>query len=78
MCDADFTQLDSMQKSGISIPKIYGSFASQSGGYDKISFGKKEMYNCVQKEIKIQESDVKEAAKFLRELRSKDPTLFWS
>lgn len=77
MSDADVAQMDSMRKSGIRIPQIYGSFANQSGGYQLIGFRKKEMYNEVQKERRLQEGDVKEAVCFLRQLKRKDPTLYW-
>lgn len=36
------------------------------------------MYNSVQKDRQLQESDVLEAAKYNRELQSNDPSLFWT
>lgn len=75
---ADVAQFNSMRKSGISIPQIYGSFATQSGGYHMVCFKKKEMYNWIEKERRMQHGDVKEAMKFLQQLHSKDPMLFWS
>ena len=37
--------MNTMRDVGILIPKIYGYFASQSGGFDKIAFRRKAMYN---------------------------------
>ncbi|KAJ1426982.1 FAR1 DNA-binding domain [Sesbania bispinosa] len=45
MSEADILQMNNLQNVGITIPDIYGAFASQVGGYLKVGFRKKDMYN---------------------------------
>lgn len=46
--------MNNMRKVGISTPLIYGSFASQLGGYEKIGFRMKDMYNVLTKQKLVQ------------------------
>ncbi|KAJ1434572.1 Zinc finger, SWIM-type [Sesbania bispinosa] len=47
MVDSDVVQMNNMMKVGIRPPNIFSTFASQSGGYEKIGFRKKNMYNKI-------------------------------
>ncbi|RYR04506.1 hypothetical protein Ahy_B06g084258 [Arachis hypogaea] len=48
--EVKIAQLTSMRGIGISIMKIYASFAAQLGGFNKVPFTKQYMYNEVRKQ----------------------------
>ncbi|RYR78630.1 hypothetical protein Ahy_A01g003470 isoform A [Arachis hypogaea] len=56
--DVDIAHMDSMRQVGISIPKIYESIAAQVGGYNRVSFTKRDMYNKVRWHRALQHGDV--------------------
>ncbi|KAL4394443.1 hypothetical protein AHAS_Ahas02G0152500 [Arachis hypogaea] len=58
MSDVDVAYMDSLQKVGISIPKIYKSLASQASGFDFIPFTKRDIYNKVRCQRGIRKGDV--------------------
>jgi zinc finger SWIM domain-containing protein 3 len=45
MSQYDKFQMKSMKKVGIKTKQIYGFFASQAGGFDKVGYGLRDMYN---------------------------------
>ncbi|KAJ1425081.1 MULE transposase domain [Sesbania bispinosa] len=53
MSDSDVSQMNTMIKVGIRPPHIFSTFASQSGGYEKIGFRKKYMYNKINEQRRI-------------------------
>ena len=57
--------------------KYMGFFASQSGGFDRVVFWRKEMYNEIEKQRWLLERDDIEALKFLKRLETLDPLLYW-
>ncbi|KAJ1431093.1 Zinc finger, SWIM-type [Sesbania bispinosa] len=59
MTESDIMEMNSMRSVGISVPDIYASFASRSGGYDKVGFRIKDMYNQIDKQRRFQRSDAK-------------------
>ncbi|KAJ1395668.1 hypothetical protein SESBI_33230 [Sesbania bispinosa] len=46
----DIVQMNQMRKVGISTRHIYGSFAKQAGGYERIGFKKQDMYNEIERQ----------------------------
>ncbi|RYQ88751.1 hypothetical protein Ahy_B09g095759 isoform G [Arachis hypogaea] len=48
--EVEVAQLTSMREIGISIPKIYESFAAQLGGFNLVTFTKQDMYNEIRKQ----------------------------
>ncbi|XP_016206315.1 protein FAR1-RELATED SEQUENCE 5-like [Arachis ipaensis] len=50
MSDVEIAQMNSMREVGISIPKIYQSFAMQVGGFNLVRFTKQDMHNEVRKQ----------------------------
>ncbi|KAJ1426702.1 hypothetical protein SESBI_10207 [Sesbania bispinosa] len=59
----DDDQMNNMLKLGIGPPEIFGSFANCSGGYEKIGFWKKDIYNQIIKQRRLQNSDAEAAVK---------------
>ncbi|KAJ1433393.1 Zinc finger, CCHC-type [Sesbania bispinosa] len=66
MTESDTMEMNSMRSVGISVPDIYASFASRSGGYDKVGFRKKDMYNQIDKQRRFQRSDAKTVLRFVK------------
>lgn len=77
MRESDIMQMNNMLKVGIDPPHIYGSFASQSRGYDKIGFRKKDIYNQIARQRRLQQCDAKGALQYLRGLASNDTMMFF-
>ncbi|KAJ1443658.1 MULE transposase domain [Sesbania bispinosa] len=77
MGDSDVVQMNNMIKVGIRPPNIFSSFASQSGGYEKIGFSKKDMYNKINEQRRKVCSDAKGAVQFLGELRLIDTMMYF-
>lgn len=77
MDDDDILLMNSFRKSGIRTSQIFGSFASQSGGFQHVTFSVQDMYNEVDKERRNKGNDSRAALSYLRSLKSGDPTLFW-
>ncbi|KAL4295046.1 hypothetical protein AHAS_Ahas18G0288900 [Arachis hypogaea] len=61
MSDVEIAQMNSMRQVGISIPKIYQSFAMQVGGFNLVRFTKQDMHNEVRKQRALQNGDVNAA-----------------
>ncbi|KAJ1404583.1 MULE transposase domain [Sesbania bispinosa] len=77
MSVADILEMNNMRDAGISTPQIYGSFASQSGGYNNVGFRKRDLYNEIGRQRMLQLSDVKGAIKYLREREVNEGSMFW-
>lgn len=77
MTDHDKYQMKSMRKSGISTSRIYGFMATQAGGYEKLPFSKRDMYNEQFKERGSKMSDADDALEFLRGMCTRDDMMFW-
>lgn len=76
MTEADVMSMNSFMKCGISAPEIFNSFAGQSGGYEKVGFGPKNMLNQLAKQRRSCYSDGKNAIEYLRWLGLNDPLMF--
>ncbi|KAJ1387157.1 FAR1 DNA-binding domain [Sesbania bispinosa] len=77
MTSSDVNQMNNMLKVGIGPPQIFESFANQCGGYEKIGFRKKDIYNQIIQQRRMQQSDAAEAVKFLRGLGQNDQSMFF-
>lgn len=77
MSEADVAKMNSMINVGISTAKIFAGFARQFGGFDKVGFGKKEMYTEIGKQRKKCGGDAKAAIRYLRQLCTIDPLMYW-
>ncbi|XP_025640707.1 protein FAR1-RELATED SEQUENCE 5-like [Arachis hypogaea] len=55
--EVEVAQLTSMREIGISIPKIYESFAAQLRGFNLLTFTKQDIYNEVRKQRGLQGGD---------------------
>ena len=49
MTEGHVDRMNSIRDAGISTPKKHGYFATKSGGYNKVGFCRKEMYNQMKK-----------------------------
>ncbi|KAL4286243.1 hypothetical protein AHAS_Ahas19G0066700 [Arachis hypogaea] len=77
MSDVEIAQMNSMRQVGISIPKIYQSFAMQVGGFNLVRFTKQDMHNEVRKQRALQNGDVNAALHFFDYAARNDEKLFW-
>ncbi|KAJ1385078.1 FAR1 DNA-binding domain [Sesbania bispinosa] len=77
MSESDVVQMNNMMKVGIRPPNIFSTFASQAGGYEKIGFRKKDMYNKINEQRRKLCSDAKGAIEFLGELRLMDRMMYY-
>nr|XP_025661792.1 protein FAR1-RELATED SEQUENCE 5-like [Arachis hypogaea] len=75
--DFEKAQLNSMREIGISIPKIYESFATQAGGFNMVSFTKQDMYNVLRRLRAMQNGDVNATFRYLEGIAQVDEKLFW-
>ncbi|XP_057744829.1 protein FAR1-RELATED SEQUENCE 5-like [Arachis stenosperma] len=75
--EVEVAQLASMREIGISIPKIYESFAAQLEGFNLVTFTKQDMYNEIQKQRGLQGGDVSAAIRYLEGLARMDGKMFW-
>jgi hypothetical protein len=77
MTEYDILQMNNMRKVGIRTPHIYGLFANQAGGYQKVGFRKRDMYNQLERQRRSNISDASDALGFLESMRSTDDKIFW-
>lgn len=72
----DIMQMQNFRKVGIRVPHIHAAFANNCGGYHKVGFVRKDMYNQAGKQRREQSSDVNGVLNYFNHLRSKDPLMF--
>ncbi|KAJ1388495.1 FAR1 DNA-binding domain [Sesbania bispinosa] len=77
MSDNDIIQMNNMMKVGIRPPNIFNTFASQSGGYEKIGLRKKDMYNKIGEQRRNLCSDAKGAIEYLGLLGLNDRMMYY-
>ncbi|XP_057452456.1 protein FAR1-RELATED SEQUENCE 5-like [Lotus japonicus] len=77
MDDGDIVQMNKMRNAGIGNSKIYGTFATEMGGYDRVPFFKEDMHNEVQRERRKRPGDAKGVLAHFRQLKKSDPSLYW-
>ncbi|KAJ1390846.1 Zinc finger, PMZ-type [Sesbania bispinosa] len=65
-------QMNNFLKAGIRPPHILAAFARQAGGYEKVGFRKKHMYNQIGQQRRNQGDDGKSAIGYLQWLGLKD------
>ncbi|XP_058733945.1 protein FAR1-RELATED SEQUENCE 5-like [Vicia villosa] len=75
--DYDKFQMDNMRKVGIWTTHVFELFAHQAGGYDKVGFRQRDMYNEVAKDKRSDLSDAGVALEFLATMSCSDEMLFW-
>nr|XP_025669833.1 protein FAR1-RELATED SEQUENCE 5-like [Arachis hypogaea] len=78
MTEPDISQMNHMKEVGISIPNIFGSLASQCGGYENVNFSIKDMHNQVAKQRRQLPDDLTSAMAYLETLAARDRNLFYS
>ncbi|XLR57433.1 hypothetical protein S83_008105 [Arachis hypogaea] len=78
MIEPNISQMNLMKEMGISIPNIFGSLASQYGGYANVNFSIKDMHNQVAKQRRQLHDDLTSAMAYLKTLVARDQNLFYS
>uniref|UniRef100_A0A0R0GDX6 SWIM-type domain-containing protein n=1 Tax=Glycine max TaxID=3847 RepID=A0A0R0GDX6_SOYBN len=78
MSATDIIQIENYRKVGIRPPHMYTTFANHCGGYDKVGFIRKDIYNQKVRMRKQHTSDASGALKYLHNLRKKDPVMYVS
>ncbi|RYR68376.1 hypothetical protein Ahy_A03g014874 [Arachis hypogaea] len=62
-----------MRDAGISTTQIYMHFAEQSGGFENVRFRRKDIYNQIEKQRQLMESNVTETLKYPKKRKKLDP-----
>ncbi|KAG5032591.1 hypothetical protein JHK85_016573 [Glycine max] len=78
MSASDIMQVENYRKVGIRPPHMYAAFANQCGGYEKVGFIRKDIYNeegCMRRQ---HSSDARGALKYLYDLCKKEPMMYVS
>jgi hypothetical protein len=76
MSQSDIDEIERSRKAGIRPYQVYGSMANTAGGFDKVGFVKKDIYNQIGRQKRQLYSDVCGAVKYLEDLCTKDPLMF--
>jgi hypothetical protein len=76
MSQSDIDEIERNRKAGIRPYQVCGSVANTSGGFHKVGFVKKDLYNQIGRQRKLLYSDACGAVKYLQELSTKDPLMF--
>ncbi|KAJ1405631.1 Zinc finger, PMZ-type [Sesbania bispinosa] len=76
MSESDIIQMNSLLQAGISPAHIFGHFALQCGGYEKVGFRLKDIYNQIERQRRKQCSDAMAAIEYLGELGKKDEIMY--
>ncbi|XLS81987.1 hypothetical protein HN51_047818 [Arachis hypogaea] len=63
MANEEIRRMNDMRDAGIFTTQIYMHFAEQSGGFENVRFRRKDMYNQIEKQRQLMESDVTETLK---------------
>ncbi|KAG4947095.1 hypothetical protein JHK87_043102 [Glycine soja] len=78
MSATDIIQIENYRKVGIRPPHMYTTFANHCGGYEKVGFIRKDIYNQKVRMRKQHTSDASGALKYLHNLHKKDPVMYVS
>ncbi|XP_028184818.1 protein FAR1-RELATED SEQUENCE 5-like [Glycine soja] len=78
MSASDIMQVENYRKVGIRPPHMYATFVNQCGGYEKVGFIRKDIYNEEGRMRRQHSSDARGALKYLYDLRKKEPMMYVS
>ncbi|XP_015956202.1 protein FAR1-RELATED SEQUENCE 5-like [Arachis duranensis] len=74
---AEIALMNNMRKSKISTSQVYALLASQNGGFDKLNYGPRDMYNQIAKMRCEIAENVGRALNYLEEMAVKDKSLYY-
>jgi hypothetical protein len=77
MSNYDIWRMSNMKQAGMKTSHIFGLFATEAGGYEKVGFRRRDMYNEQERQRLTSSSDAKAACEFLESMRRSDETMFW-
>lgn len=72
----DLIKIEKYKNVGVRPYQTYGAMANSSGGFHKLGFVKKDLYNQSGRQRKLVSSDFGGALKYLHMLRTKDPLMY--
>lgn len=77
MTNYDIWRMSNMRQVGIKTNHIFGLFANEAGGFQKVGFRKQDMYNEQERQRLTSSKDAKAACEYLESLCVSDETMFW-
>ena len=78
MSASNIMQVENYRKVGIRPPYMCTTFVNQCGGYEKVGFIRKDIYNEEGRMRRQHSSDARGALKYLYDLRKKEPMMYVS
>lgn len=76
MTTTNIIQIENFRKVGIRPPHMFSDFTNNFGGYEKVGFVNKDIYNQIERQRCQYPLDVKGAFTFFREMYKKDALMF--
>jgi hypothetical protein len=77
MTNYDIWRMSNMRQAGMKTSHIFGLFATEAGGYEKVGFRRRDMYNEQERQRLTSSTDAKAACEYLDSLRTSDESMFW-
>ncbi|KAK2433504.1 protein FAR1-RELATED SEQUENCE [Trifolium repens] len=77
MSNYDIWRMTNMREAGMKTSHIYGLFANEAGGYEKVGFRRRDMYNEQERQRLTSSTDAKAACEYLESMRLSDESMFW-
>jgi hypothetical protein len=77
MTDHDVWRMSNMRQVGMKTTHIFGLFASEAGGFEKVGFRRRDMYNEQERHRLTTSTDAKAACQYLEGMRRSDETIYW-
>jgi hypothetical protein len=77
MSNYDIWRMSNMRQAGMKTSHILGLFANEAGGYEKVGFRRRDMYNEQERQCLTSSTDAKAACEYLESMRISDESMFW-
>jgi hypothetical protein len=77
MSNYDIWRMTNMREAGMKTSHIYGLFANEAGGYEKVGFRRRDMYNEQERQRLTSSTNAKAACEYLESMRLSDESMFW-
>ncbi|KAK2351779.1 protein FAR1-RELATED SEQUENCE [Trifolium repens] len=77
MSNHDIWRMSNMRQAGMKTSHIFGLFATEAGGYEKVGFRRRDMSNEQERQRLTSSTDAKVACEYLQSMRISDESMFW-
>jgi hypothetical protein len=77
MSNHDIWRMSNMRQAGMKTSHIFGLFATEAGGYEKVGFRRRDMSNEQERQRLTSSTDAKAACEYLQSMRISDESMFW-